>query len=83
LPLQIGWNLSLKAIDAFFERQETSGYKFDVDSKGNAFIVEMGKAVRFSVIGLLQDYFKVPNGGNFNNPPINVVANAGKRNSYG
>ncbi|CAG8607133.1 13380_t:CDS:2 [Funneliformis caledonium] len=73
LPIQIGWNLSVEKIDTFFERQDTRGYKFDIDSKGNIFIVEMEKAEHASVVGLLQKYFEVPNGGIIINPPIDVL----------
>src|SRR3954463_5770030 len=84
LPIQIGWNLSVEKIDIFFERHDTRGYKFDIDSRGNVFIVEMGETAEHNfVIEQLQDYFKVPNGGVINNPPISVGGAVGKKNSFG
>ncbi|CAJ0904375.1 11280_t:CDS:2 [Entrophospora sp. SA101] len=73
LPIQIGWNLSVKKIDNFFERHDTRGYKFDIDSKGNVFIVEMESDEHTFVVVRLQEYFKVPNGGVVDDPPIDVV----------
>ncbi|CAB5385690.1 unnamed protein product [Rhizophagus irregularis] len=72
LPIQIGWNSSVKKIDTFFERQDTRGYKFDIDSRGNVFIIEMEKDERGFVIKRLEKYFDVPNGGVVDNPPIDV-----------
>ncbi len=73
----------MKKIDAFFERQDTRGYKFDTDSRGNVFIVEMEKDEHASVVARLQEYFKVPNGGVADNPPIDVLGASGKKNSFG
>ncbi|RHZ82153.1 hypothetical protein Glove_113g17 [Diversispora epigaea] len=73
LPMQIGWSLSVKKIDTFFERHDTRGYKFDIDSKGNVFIVEMESDEHAFVVERLKDYFKVPNGGVVNDPPIDVA----------
>ncbi|CAG8581262.1 5646_t:CDS:1, partial [Ambispora leptoticha] len=83
LPLQIGWNLSVETIDAFFERHETPGYKFDIDSKGNVFIVEMGGSEHTSVIALLIHFFTVPNGGIGPNAPIKFGVNSGKKKFFG
>jgi hypothetical protein len=82
LPIQIGWNLSVKKIDTFFERQDTRGFKFDIDSRGNVSIVEMEKAEHFAVVKRLDKYFEVPNGGVADNPPIEVYSNSGKKNSF-
>src|SRR5213080_2869420 len=82
LPIQIGWNLSVKKIDNFFERHDTSGYKFDIDSRGNVFIVEMETAEHAFVVARLQEYFKVPNGGVVDDPPIDVVGASSKKNSF-
>ncbi|KAF0459367.1 hypothetical protein F8M41_000776 [Gigaspora margarita] len=76
LPIQIGWNLSVKKIDTFFERQDTRGYKFDIDPRGNVFIVEMEKTVHASVVIRLIVYFMVPNGGVADNPPIDVLGSS-------
>ena len=72
----------METIDAFFERHETPGYKFDVDLEGNVFMVEMEGAEHTSVIELLIDYFKIPNGGIILNAPIKVEINSGK-NHFG
>ncbi|CAG8663532.1 7591_t:CDS:2, partial [Paraglomus brasilianum] len=79
----IGWNLSVETIDAFFEGHETPGYKFDIDSEGNVFIVEMEGAEHTSVIELLIDYFKIPNGGIILNAPIKVEINSAHYRPYG
>ncbi|RHZ69493.1 hypothetical protein Glove_283g92 [Diversispora epigaea] len=76
LPLQIGWNLSVETIDAFFECHETPGYKFDIDSKGNVFIIEMEKDEHSATTLRLLDYFRAPNGGNTDNPPIDALINS-------
>ncbi|KAF0517054.1 hypothetical protein F8M41_016960 [Gigaspora margarita] len=76
LPIQIGWNLSVKKINTFFEHQDTCGYKFEINPKGNVFIVEMEKAVHASVVTLLQDYFKFPNGGVIINSLIDVLGSS-------
>ncbi|RHZ47099.1 hypothetical protein Glove_593g20 [Diversispora epigaea] len=64
----------METIDAFFERHETAGYKFDIDSEGNVFIVEMEGPEHTSVIELLIDYFKIPNG---------VEVNSVRKNPFG
>ncbi|CAI2162339.1 12590_t:CDS:2 [Funneliformis geosporum] len=72
LPIQIGWNLSVEKIDTFFERQDTCGYKFDIDPRGKVFIVEMEISEHNFVVERLKDYFKVHNGGVVYDPPIDV-----------
>ncbi|CAG8761124.1 36382_t:CDS:2, partial [Gigaspora margarita] len=69
-------NLLVKKIDTFFERQDTRGYKFEIDPKGNVFIVEIEMVVHASVVTLLQYYFKIPNGGVIVNPPIDVLGSS-------
>jgi len=71
--------LSAEKIDTFFERQDTRGYKFDIASKGNVFIVEMEKDEHASVIDYLQGRLRIPNGGVTFNPPINIMVNSGKK----
>nr|CAG8599770.1 13692_t:CDS:2 [Entrophospora candida] len=61
-------------MDNFFERHDTCGYKFDIDSKGNVFIVEMKLDEYAFVVAQLQNYFEVPNGGVVGDPPIDVGA---------
>ena len=72
----------MEKIDTFFERHDTRGYKFDIDLKGNVFVVDMKSDEHASVVSLLQDYFKVPNGGVIYNPPINVMGSPGKKKSF-
>ncbi|CAG8673200.1 4520_t:CDS:2, partial [Funneliformis mosseae] len=43
-------DLSIETINIFFERHDIQRYKFDIDLKGNVFIVEVEKAVHASVI---------------------------------
>nr|CAG8632710.1 10095_t:CDS:2 [Entrophospora candida] len=57
-------------MDNFFERQDTCGYKFDIDSKGNVFIVEMKLDEYAFVVAQLQNYFE----GVIYGPPIDVGA---------
>ncbi|RIB19801.1 hypothetical protein C2G38_2035776 [Gigaspora rosea] len=73
---KIGWNLSVKKIDSFFESQDTRGYKFEIDPKGNVFIVEMEGTVHCSVVKRLTKYFDVPNGAEADDPPIDVMGAA-------
>ena len=73
----------METIDAFFERHETPGYKFDIDSKGNVFIIEMEGPEHTSVIGLLIHFFTVPNGGIGRNAPIKFGVNSGKKKFFG
>ncbi|CAG8466220.1 2678_t:CDS:2, partial [Dentiscutata erythropus] len=73
---KIGWNLSVKKIDTFFERQDTRGYKFEIDPRGNVFIVEMEKAEHASAVARLIKYFEVPNGGVADNHPIDVLGSS-------
>ncbi|RIA95862.1 hypothetical protein C1645_872488 [Glomus cerebriforme] len=70
---KIGWNLSVEKFDTFFEHHDTHGYKFDIDQRGNVFIVEMEKAERAFVVARLQKYFDVPNGGVADNLLIDVA----------
>ncbi|RHZ65019.1 hypothetical protein Glove_319g151 [Diversispora epigaea] len=83
LPLQIGWHLSVETIDAFFERHETPGYKFDIDSKGNVFIVEMGGPEHTTTIKILNRFFNVPNGAIIRNSPIGVEVNSAHYRPHG
>ena len=75
--------MSAEEIDTFFEHHDTRGYKFDIDSRGNVFIVDMEKDEHASVVGQLQIYFGVPNGAIIDNRPIDVLGSSGKKNSFG
>ncbi|PKC72838.1 hypothetical protein RhiirA1_451834 [Rhizophagus irregularis] len=70
---KISWNLSVEKIDTFFERQDIREYKFDIDSRGNVFIVELKKVEHAFVIARFKNYFDVPNRDVANNPPIDVA----------
>ncbi|CAG8638311.1 8716_t:CDS:2 [Paraglomus brasilianum] len=69
LPLQIGWKEKLSTFDAFFECHETLPYKFDIDSKRNVFIVEMGGTAHSMLATTLGYMFNAPNGGILLDPP--------------
>ena len=71
LPFKIGSNISIKNYNKFLESRKPSGYKFEYNN-GNVFIIDMCMSERAAVVALLQDYFKIPNGGVIINPPIVV-----------
>ncbi|CAI2175736.1 10435_t:CDS:2, partial [Funneliformis geosporum] len=71
LPFRTGKNVSVNEYNIFLDRNESTGYKFYWENK-NVYIIDMATSVSAAVIALLQDYFKVPNGGEFFNPPIYV-----------
>ncbi|CAB4425474.1 unnamed protein product [Rhizophagus irregularis] len=62
LPRQIGSNISVKEYNAFLNRNENTGYKFNWE-RGEVFIVEMAKAVHEAAVSYIQDCFKEPNNG--------------------
>ncbi|CAG8844184.1 39096_t:CDS:2, partial [Gigaspora margarita] len=72
----------MKKINTFFEHQNTHGYKFEINPKGNVFIVEMEKAVHRFVVAQLIKYFEVPNGGVTNNSPIDIAGSLDRKNSF-
>jgi len=78
LPFKIGSNISIKNYNKFLESCEISGYKFEYND-GNIFIIDMCTEVREAVVALLQDYFKIPNGGVIINPPIIVLGKPRKK----
>ncbi|RIB08157.1 hypothetical protein C2G38_2147216 [Gigaspora rosea] len=71
LPFKIGSNISIKNYNKFLESREPSGYKFEYNN-GNVFIIDMCTEVHEAVVALLQEYFRIPNGGVIINPPIVV-----------
>ncbi|CAG8604329.1 1894_t:CDS:2, partial [Paraglomus brasilianum] len=71
LPFKIGSNISIKNYNKFLESRELSGYKLEYNN-GNVFIIDMCTQEHEGVVVLLQDYFKIPNGGVIINPPIIV-----------
>ena len=80
LPLQIGWKEKTSKIDSFFERHDAKAYKFDIDSAGNVFIIEMEGGVHASVAVILYRFFDASNGSvNIRKPPITIKHNTGKR----
>ena len=78
LPFKIGSNISIKKYNKFLESHESSGYKLEYND-GDVIIIEMRTAVHASIITLLQDYFKIPNGGVIIDPPICVVGQPCKK----
>jgi len=82
LPLQIGWKEKASKIDSFFERHDAKAYKFDIDSAGNVFIIEIRGGVHASVAVILFRFFDAPNGSVTILPPIVIKHNTGKRFVY-
>ena len=78
LPFLIGRNVSIKDYNTFLDRNESIKFKFHWENK-NVYIVAMPLPVHEAVVNMLQNYFKVPNGGVFINPPINVLGAPCKR----
>ncbi|CAJ0634005.1 314_t:CDS:2 [Entrophospora sp. SA101] len=72
LPFKIGSNISIKNYNKFLESRELSGYKLEYNN-GNVFIIDMCTQEHEYVVALLQDYFKIPNGGVIIDPPIIVL----------
>ncbi|CAG8538532.1 13419_t:CDS:2 [Dentiscutata heterogama] len=77
LPLKIGSNITIKDYNTFLNNHGSSGFKFQFelnsDNKtGNVYIIGMTSTVHENVVARLQDFFKVPNGGVVDDPPINV-----------
>ena len=72
----------MEKIDTFFERHDTRGYKFDIDLKGNVFVVDMKSDEHASVVSRLQHYFNVPNGGVVDDALIDVMGSSGKKKSF-
>ncbi|CAB5375273.1 unnamed protein product [Rhizophagus irregularis] len=73
LPFQIGWNVSKKNYNTFFERNESTKLKFHLENR-NVFIIAMPLPVHIAVVSMLQDFFKIPNSGVIRDPPITVLA---------
>ncbi|RHZ50777.1 hypothetical protein Glove_492g26 [Diversispora epigaea] len=78
LPFQIGTNITIKEYNTFLNNYGSSGYKFrfklNSDKKtGIVDIVDMTTPVHEDIVSLLQDFFKVPNGGVIFRPPIKVT----------
>ncbi|RHZ89204.1 hypothetical protein Glove_18g121 [Diversispora epigaea] len=71
-PYKIDSNITIKEYNKFLECQESSGYKYQRLNNGDVFIIDMSNPEHGLVSSLLQDYFKVTNGGVFINPPIVV-----------
>ncbi|CAB4481670.1 unnamed protein product [Rhizophagus irregularis] len=72
LPFQIGWNVSKKNYNTFFERNESTKLKFHLENR-NVFIIAMPLPVHIAVVSMLQDFFKIPNSGVIRDPPITVL----------
>src|SRR6185312_12115900 len=78
LPFKIGSNISIKNYNKLLESRELSGYKLEYNN-GNVFIIDMCTQEHEGVVVLLQDYFKIPNGGVIINPPIIVSGQPRKK----
>ena len=68
----------IKNYNTFLHNHESSGYKFrfdlnDDNKTGNVDIIDMASPEHEDIVTLLQDFFKVPNGGIIFDPPIVVT----------
>ncbi|KAF0551480.1 hypothetical protein F8M41_023419 [Gigaspora margarita] len=72
LPIKIGSNVSIKNYNKFIESRELSGYKLEYNN-GNVCIIDMCTREHEDVVKLLQDYFKIPNGGVIFDEPLIVL----------
>ena|SRR6185312_957076 len=84
LPLQIGSKITIKDYNTFLNNRGSAGYKFQFelnnDNKtGSVYIIGMTSPVHEGVVSRLQDFFKVPNGGVVDDPPIVVFGQLRKR----
>src|SRR6185295_70395 len=80
LPLKIGSKITIKNYNTFLENHGSAGYKFWFDKKtSDVFIIGMASTRHENVVTLLQDYFKIPNGGVIFDPPIRVCGQPRKR----
>ncbi|CAG8609071.1 5028_t:CDS:2 [Paraglomus brasilianum] len=79
LPLQIGSKVLEEAYNNFLEHNTSKGYKFHWDN-GNVYIVGMSKCEHESIVLRLIMYFKVPNGGVDDDPPIDITLQTFHRN---
>ena len=69
LPLQIGSKVPVEAYNTFLDYNTSTGYKFHFDN-GNVYIVGMASTVHECIVDRLTAYFKEPNGGVADDPPI-------------
>ncbi|GBB87935.1 hypothetical protein RclHR1_14420006 [Rhizophagus clarus] len=77
LPLHIGSKVTIKNYNTFLHNYGSSGYKFwfqlNSDNKtGEVYIIGMASAVHERIVTRLQEFFKVPNNGVVDDPPILV-----------
>ena len=91
LPLKIGSKITIKNYNTFLHHYGSSGYKFrfslnetnevlDIDKKtGEVYIIDMATAVHEDIVSRLQEFFKVPNNGVVDDPPIVVTGRPRKR----
>ncbi|RIA80857.1 hypothetical protein C1645_837937 [Glomus cerebriforme] len=72
LPFQIGSRVSVEAYNTFLKKNDSTGYKFHWDN-GDVYIVDMPNPEHEAVVSRLYCYFKVPNGGVDDDPPIDIA----------
>jgi len=72
LPLQIGSKVPVEAYNTFLDQNTSTGYKFHFDN-GNVYIVGMASSVHEGIVDRLISCFKVPNGGVYDDAPIDTA----------
>ena len=84
LPLHIGTKVTIKNYNTFLRNYESSGYKFwfQINSDnctGEVYIIDMASPEHEDIVSQLQEFFKVPNNGVVDDPPIVVTGQPRKR----
>ena len=77
LPFKIGSKTTIKIYNTFLSNYESCGYKFrfqlNSDNKtGEVYIIAMTSTVYADIVERLEEFFKVPNNGVVDDPPIKV-----------
>ncbi|POG64052.1 hypothetical protein GLOIN_2v1680310 [Rhizophagus irregularis DAOM 181602=DAOM 197198] len=78
LPLHIGSKVTIKNYNTFLHHYGSSGYKFRFNlnsdnTTGEVYIIGMTSTAHEDIIIRLQEFFKVPNNGVVDDPPIIVT----------
>ncbi|RGB36587.1 hypothetical protein C1646_741676 [Rhizophagus diaphanus] len=77
LPFKIGSKITIENYNTFLHHYGSRGYKFrfqlNSDNRtGEVFIIDMASPLHENIVSRLQEFFKVPNNGVVDEPPINV-----------
>ncbi|PKB95982.1 hypothetical protein RhiirA5_435683 [Rhizophagus irregularis] len=83
LPLHIGSKVTIKNYNTFLHHYGSSGYKFRFNlnsdnTTGEVYIIGMTSTAHEDIIIRLQEFFKVPNNGVVDDPPIIVTGQVRK-----